>query len=197
MRYHNILTPSLCALVTALCALAAPASAQDGPRGPRNRESDRQRDNDFRPPPRMRREFGPDRFEGSRSGDRGFERDRGGRARDDGDRPSRRGPGDEARRSNRGPRPDRDDAWAELATRMRRPDEARGRQPGMRGPRGGFGPSGFAGGISGGPRGGARGGGFGSPPAQRTGSNAIASELREMNNKLDRLTSALERISQR
>jgi hypothetical protein len=196
MRYQFVVSPFACTLVAALCALAAPASAQDGPRGERERQSDRQRDREPRTPPRMRRDSEPDRLESSRSGERGFRR--GERARDD-DRPADRRSEGAARGPNRSSRRERDDGWAEVAMRMRRPADARSREASLRGPRGfgGFGPPGFAGGISGRPRGGERGGSFAGPPPQRTSSGAIASELREMNGKLDRLTSALERISQR
>jgi hypothetical protein len=96
-------------------------------------------------------------------------------------------------------RGDRDDGWAELARRMRRPDGDRPAQIRSRGPRGfgGFGPPGFGGGTSGGPGGGGRGAGSGGPPAQRESSDRIASELRELNGKLERLISALEQIARR
>jgi hypothetical protein len=199
MRYPSIVSPLACALVAAFCALAPPAKAQDTPRGGRDRDSDRQRDSDLRSPSRFRRESGPDRLESNRSGERRFDRGRGGRARDDSSRSADRRPGGASRGPSRSSRGERDDGWAELAMRMRRPEGARARQASLRGPRGfgGFGPPGFAGGISGGPGGGARGGRFGGPPPQGAGSGAIASELRELNSKLDRLTSAVERISQR
>jgi hypothetical protein len=70
---------------------------------------------------------------------------------------------------------------------------------GSLGPRGfgGFGSPGFAGGMTGGAGGGARGGVFGGPPPQRGSSDSVASELRELNRKLERLISALEQTARR
>jgi hypothetical protein len=197
MRYHSVVSPFACTLVAALCAIAAPASAQDDPRGGRERPSDRQRERDPRTPPRVRRDSEPDRIESNRSLERNSRR--GERSREEVGRPADRRFEGSARGPSRSSRGDRDIGWAELAMRMRRPDDARTRQANLRGPRGfgGFGPPGFAGGISGGPRGGGRGGSFAGPPPQRASTGAIASELRELNGKLDRLTSALERLSQR
>jgi hypothetical protein len=199
MRYQCVIPMLAGAFVAALCAVSTPASAQDRPREGRERDSDRERDNDLRGPPRIRRDSGPDRFESSRSDERGRDRGRGERARDSFDRAAGRRPGGAARDPARGSRADQDDGWDEVAMRMRRPDGARSPQAGSRGPRGfgGFGPPGFGGGIISGVGRDSGGTGIGGSPSQRARSGTIASELRELNNKLDRLTSALERLSQR
>ena len=200
MRYQCIRQVLASALVAALCAMILPVHAQDGPRGGRDRDSERERDGDFRAPPRGDRDSGADRFERGRSEERGFDRGGGERARDDRHRPAGRRPANSQRFApSRDPRGGRDDAWSELAMRLRRPDGDRRPQMYSRGPRGfsGFGPPGFAGGMTSRAAGGPRGGGFGGPPASRSSSDRVAGELRELNGKLERLISTLERIAQR
>jgi hypothetical protein len=203
MRYQCMHSLLATVLLVAFCAIISPAHAQDGPpRGGRGRDSDRERDGDFRPPSRGDRDSGPDRFEGSRSSEeRRFDRGGGVQAREDRGRPAGRRPASSQRDApSRGPRGGSDDAWSELAMRMRRPAGGDRPQISSRGPRGfgAMGPPGFAGGISSRVGGGSRGGGgFGGPPTRRPSSDSIADELRELNGKLDRLISALERRSQR